>query len=233
MKYISARQAWGDAYHTSGASFMAMAIEDAQEAKDEAAKLARKTAKKKVVECKFPAAYDGESAEPAASFPTDSQVIEAYETRTGKAARNLGRCAHMLAAAKVMHAIGTLAPPLQSLGHFLYSPMAKGLDQNRAHALVLAMTELPKMQARRKEVAYWIALAAMYSFRDMVVGRNEWTPSRVITFVEEWGGCKLHQSNWERDWSAAWEAYLQQIDALDCAALAPVAKVIRKDAIAA
>lgn len=231
MKYISARQAWGDAYHTPGASVMAMAIDDAIEAKKEVAKKTKKEAKKQHV--KFPAAYDGDSAEEAAVFPVDSQIIQAFETRTGKGANNLNRCAHMLAAAKIMHAIGTLSPPLQSLGHFLYSPMAKGLDQNRAHALVLFSTELPKMHASRKEVAYWVVLAAMYSWKDMVIGKEEWWPSKIIQFVGEWGGYRIHQANWDRDWSACWELFMQQINELDAKALVPVARVVHGDRLAA
>ncbi|MCT5586913.1 hypothetical protein LZL78_32955, partial [Pseudomonas aeruginosa] len=97
MRLISARQAWQDAYHIPGASVMAKAIEDAEEA----TRKTRAKRRKKLV-ARFPEGYQGDSAEPEGLFPIDSQIIAAYETRTGRAAGNLNRCQHMLAAGKVM-----------------------------------------------------------------------------------------------------------------------------------
>lgn len=158
----------------------------------------------------LPEGYQGESKEPEGLFPIDSQIIAAYETRTGRAAGNLNRCQHMLAAGKVMHAISTLPAPLQHLGHFLYSPLANRVDQNRAQSFLYFSADLPKMNKPRQEVAYWVALAAMHSWKDMVNGREEWWPGKVIQFLADWPGFVLYAANWERDWAAIWEIFMQE-----------------------
>ncbi|MCS9600143.1 hypothetical protein N1E34_32285 [Pseudomonas aeruginosa] len=221
MRLISARQAWQDAYNIPGASVMAKAIEDAEEA----TRKTRAKRRKKLV-ARFPEGYQGESKEPEGLFPIDSQIIAAYETRTGRAAGNLNRCQHMLAAGKVMHAISTLPAPLQHLGHFLYSPLANGVDQNRAQSFLYFSADLPKMNKPRQEVAYWVALAAMHSWKDMVNGREEWWPGKVIQFLADWPGFVLYAANWERDWAAIWEIFMQELNRLDAQALVPVAQVV-------
>jgi hypothetical protein len=137
-----------------------------------------------------------------------------------------GRCAHMLAAGLVQSAIGTLPKPLQHFGHALYSPVATGQDINVAHALVWLTVDLDGYPAKRKEVAYWMALAAIRSHQAAVNGREAWTPGRVSEFVLSWYGAKLSVSHWARDWAAIWSAIASTVDKLDAKALKPVAAVI-------
>lgn len=143
-----------------------------------------------------------------------------------------GLCAHMLASGLVQKAIASLPRPVQHFGHFLYSPIATGQDLNIAHALVWFTCERPKLSARREEVAYWVALAALQSHRGMVYGRDGWGPGRVCEFVQDWSGYRLDVTNWARDWAQVWEALARTVDQLDAKALAPVAVVVRsqKDA---
>lgn len=137
-----------------------------------------------------------------------------------------GRCAHMLAAGLVQSAIGTLPKPLQHLGHALYSPVANGQDINVAHALVWLTVELDDCTAKRREVAYWMALAAIKSHQAAVNGREAWGPGRVSEFVRDWYGTKVSVANWARDWAAIWSAIASTVDQLDAKALKPVAAVI-------
>ncbi|WP_219096575.1 hypothetical protein [Pseudomonas sp. UMAB-40] len=137
-----------------------------------------------------------------------------------------GRCAHMLAAGLVQSAIGTLPKPLQHFGHALYSPIANGQDINVAHALVWLTVELGECTAKRKEVAYWMALAAIKSHQAAVNGREAWGPARVVEFVHDWYGTKVSVQNWARDWAGIWGAIARTVDSLDAKALKPVAAVI-------
>lgn len=137
-----------------------------------------------------------------------------------------GRCAHMLAAGLVQSAIGTLPKPLQHFGHALYSPVANGQDINVAHALVWLTVDLGECTAKRKEVAYWMALAAIKSHQAAVNGREAWGPGRVAEFVLDWYGTKVSVSHWARDWASIWSAIASTVDTLDAKALRPVAAVI-------
>ncbi|MBW8127506.1 hypothetical protein JBO08_10605 [Pseudomonas sp. LAP_36] len=139
-----------------------------------------------------------------------------------------GRCAHMLAAGLVQSAIGTLPKPLQHFGHALYSPVANGQDINVAHALVWLTVDFGECTAKRKEVAYWMALAAIKSHQAAVNGREAWGPGRVIEFVHDWYGTKVSVSHWARDWATIWSTIASTVDALDAKALKPVAAVILK-----
>lgn len=137
-----------------------------------------------------------------------------------------GRCAHMLAAGLVQSAIATLPKPLQHFGHAMYSPVASGHDINVAHALVWLTVELGECTARRREVAYWMALAAIRSHQAAVSGREPWGPGRVCEFVLDWYGTKVTVSQWSRDWADTWAAIAEAVDRLDAKALKPVAAVI-------
>lgn len=139
-----------------------------------------------------------------------------------------GRCAHMLAAGLVQQAIGTLPKPLQHFGHTLYSPVANGQDLNIAHALVWFTAELPKLSARKEEVGYWMALAAIKSHQAVISDREGWGPARVCEFVLDWYGVKIGVNNWTRDWAGIWAAIMAAVDQLDAKALRPVAKVIAR-----
>lgn len=139
-----------------------------------------------------------------------------------------GRCAHMFAAGLVQSAIGTLPKPLQHFGHAMYSPVSTGQDLNIAHGLVWFTTVLPECSARRREIAYWVALAAIKSHQAFVYGREGWGPGRVCEFVQDWYGVRMDQSNWARDWASIWEAISKAIDLLDKKALKPVADVVAR-----
>lgn len=137
-----------------------------------------------------------------------------------------GRCAHMLASGLVQSAIATLPKPLQHFGHALYSPVATGQDMGIAHGLVWFTAELPECSEKRREIAYWMALAAIKSHQAFVYGREGWGPGRVCEFVLDWYGAKLDVSNWARDWAPIWSAIAKAVDILDAKALQPVAAVI-------
>lgn len=139
-----------------------------------------------------------------------------------------GRCAHMLAAGLVQAAINTLPKPLQHFGHCLYSPFANGQDLNVAHALVWFTAELPACSAKKREVAYTVALAALRSHQAAVMGRDPWGPAKVSEFVREWYGAKIDPANWMRDWHVIWEVLAHAVDKLDAKALRPVAEVIKR-----
>ncbi|MFC0666233.1 hypothetical protein ACFSKY_00055 [Azotobacter chroococcum] len=207
MKLISARQAWGDAYHHSQKSIL-----------EAAAQRAELELKKDRIRAK--------------RIEKGRQVMPANETRWG-VDHSIARCEHMLAAGLVQSAIATLAPPLQHLGHFLYSPIATGIDQNRAHSYLYFSTDLPKMHKSRQETAYWLALAALYSWRGMVSGQEEWWPAKIAGFLSDYGGVKIYVSQWARDWADTWEAFLSKVNELDAKALAPVANVVQKQREAA
>lgn len=137
-----------------------------------------------------------------------------------------GKSAHMLAAGLIQSAIGTLPKPLQHFGHTLYSPLATGQDLNIAHALVWFTVELPECSVRRREIAYWMAMAAVKSHQAAVFGRDTWAPGQVCEFVRDWFGTGPSVHNWARDWSGIWERLAKSVDRLDAKALAPVAQVV-------
>ncbi|MGP5441868.1 hypothetical protein [Pseudomonas helleri] len=139
-----------------------------------------------------------------------------------------GRCAHMLAAGLVQSAIGSLPKPLQHFGHALYSPVATGQDMSIAHALVWLTVDLDGHTAKRREVAYWMALAAIRSHLAVVGGREGWGPGRVCEFVQDWYGTKVSVTNWARDWADIWAAIARTVDQLDAKALKPVGAVITR-----
>ncbi|WNW10112.1 hypothetical protein RRX38_02765 [Pseudomonas sp. DTU_2021_1001937_2_SI_NGA_ILE_001] len=139
-----------------------------------------------------------------------------------------GRCAHMLAAGLVQQAISTLPKPLQHFGHTLYSPVATGQDLNIAHALVWFTAELPVLSAKREEVGYWMALAAIKSHQAVISDREGWGPARVCEFVRDWYGVRISVANWARDWAGIWAAILVAVDQLDAKALRPVAQVVAR-----
>lgn len=228
MRLISARQAWHDAYHVHGAAAFSEAVKEAQRQ----IRHQTKGSSKKVA-LRFPEAYDGAAAEDAADLLVASQVIHACETRSRQRGSSLDRSAHMYTAGKVMHAISTLAPPLQCLGHFLHNSLATAVDQNRAHSYLYFMTDQPAMHRTRKEAAYWIALAAMFSYRGTIRGREEWAPGRVKQMLEELGGIRIDLGHWARDWAELWDLYLQRLDELEALALVPVADLIKRQTDAA
>jgi hypothetical protein len=139
-----------------------------------------------------------------------------------------GRCAHMLAAGLVQQAIGQLPKPLQHFGHSLYSPVANGQDLNIAHALVWFTAELPECTARREEIGYWMALAAIKSHQAVVSDRDPWGPTRVCEFILDWYGAKLDASHWARDWADIWAPIVKAVDKLDAKALKPVAELVAR-----
>lgn len=151
----------------------------------------------------------------------------ANETMPSRQETN-GRCAHMLASGLVQQAIASLPKPLQHFGHALYSPVANGQDLNIAHALVWFTADLKDLPARKAELGYWMALAAVKSHQAMVYGRDGWGPTRVCEFVLDWYGARINPANWARDWADLWEALAKAADQLDAKALKPVAEVIQR-----
>ncbi|MDS9411548.1 hypothetical protein [Pseudomonas aeruginosa] len=139
-----------------------------------------------------------------------------------------GRSAHMLAAGLVQAAIKTLPKPLQHFGHTLYSPLATGQDLNIAHALVWFTVELPTCSAKRREVSYWMALAAVRSHQAAVYGREPWSQGQICEFVRDWFGTAPSVAHWARDWAVIWNSLAATVDSLDAKALRPVAEVVRR-----
>lgn len=152
----------------------------------------------------------------------------ANETRPDRKETN-GRCAHMLAAGLVQAAILTLPKPLQHFGHTLYSPLANGNDLAIAHGLVWLGSGLGDLPERRRERAYWMAMAAINSHKRAVNGRDVLTPSEVCLFIEERLGCRIDPCNWVRDYASTWERLAKHVDRLDAQALKPVADVVARE----
>ena len=48
----------------------------------------------------------------------------------------------------------------------------------------------------------------------------------MIQFLADWPGFVLYAANWERDWAAIWEIFMQELNRLDAQALVPVAQVV-------
>lgn len=137
-----------------------------------------------------------------------------------------GRCAHMLAAGLVQKAIDTLPKPVQHFGHALYSPIAGAQDLVIAHALVWFKADIDLTPSRRRETAYWMALAAIRSHKSAVSGGEVWGPARIAEFVHDCYGVSISLSHWARDWAATWEILAKACDTLDAQALKPVAAVV-------
>lgn len=214
MKLISARQAWRDAMHESRDSVMAVAAEIARLQKRE------DNTEKVVIMLE-----DENGKEVARSYTArrgNDQSIR--ETRGGQRLTN-ARCAHMLAAGLIQHAISTLPLQLQRLGHFFYSPLADGADLAAAHSLVWFSSDWGIPQVRQ-ERAYWLALAALNSHKRLVHGKEAIGPVEACMLVQDRLGVRMHPDNWSRDWAALWERIATQIDRFDAKALAPVAAVV-------
>lgn len=152
----------------------------------------------------------------------------ANETHPERKGTN-GRCTHMLAAGMVQAAINSLPKPLRHFGHVLYSPMANGNDVAIAHGLVWIGSGLDSLPERKRERAYWIALAALNSHKRAVSGRDTMTPGEVCLFVEERLGARVDPCNWVRDWVGIWGSLAKHVDKLDAQALRPVAEVVARE----
>lgn len=216
MRLISARQAWKDAMHESRDSVMAVSAE--------IARLQKREDKKSKVVIMLEDENGKEVARTYVAREKGDQNIR--ETRRGLRLTD-ARCAHMLAAGLVQHAISTLPRPLQHLGHFFYSPLATGEDLATAHSMVWFSADWGVTPARQ-ERAYWLAMAALNSHKRMVHGQDPVGPVEACMFVQDRLGVRMHPDNWSRDWSELWERIAAQIDRLDAKALAPVAAVVEK-----
>ena len=217
MRMIGARQAWHDAMHENRDSVMAVAAEVAKLQKREQAK-----------DGKVIIMLQNEmGVEVAKSYPAAGKGdAVSRSTRTGRRLSE-ARCAHMLAAGLVQHAISSLPRPLQNLGHFFYSPLATGHDLAVAHSLVLSSADYGIPQGRADK-GYWLVMAALQSHKGAMTRGSTFGPSEVCFFIEERLGCKMNRDNWSRDWAQIWEKVCRQIDRLDAKALAPVAAVVER-----
>lgn len=214
MKFISARQAWHDALHESRTSVMAVAAEQAR--------LGKKSGggdEKVIVFLE-----NEHGREVAKSYSVRREGVQ--ESRPGNRLTE-SRCAHMLVAGMIMQAIDTLPKSVRHLGHFLYSPLATGMDLSIAHGLVWLSSGLGSLPERKRERAYWMAMAALQSHKRAVQGREGFGPGEVCIFVEERTGVRMDPHNWVRDWSAIWEQLAKKVDGFDSYALSPVAAVVR------
>ena len=213
MRLISARQAWHDAMHENRDSVMAVAAEQA--------KIGKKTGDG---DGKVVVMLENEyGKEVAKAYPARTKGVQ--ETRSGRRLTE-ARCAHMLAAGLVMHAIDSLPKTLQHFGNFMYSPIANGNDLSIAHGVVWLGSGLDSLSEKKRERAYWMALAALQSHKRMVAGRSGLSPVEVCMFVEDRLGIRMHPDNWARDWAGVWEALAKHVDRLDARALAPVSEVV-------
>ncbi|SFQ82560.1 hypothetical protein SAMN03159489_05982 [Pseudomonas sp. NFPP07] len=213
MRLINARQAWHDALHESRSSVMAVAAEQARLGKKSGA------GEERVVVM----LENEHGQETAKSYAVRSAGV--HETRPGRRLTE-SRCAHMLIAGLIMRAIDTLPKSIRHLGHFLYSPMATGNDLSIAHGLAWLGSGLDTLPERKRERAYWMALAALQSHKRMVQGRPEMGPGEVCMFVEDRTGTSMDPHNWVRDWAGIWSTLASHIDKLDAKALRPVAVVV-------
>ncbi|NSX21849.1 hypothetical protein HTV13_18730 [Pseudomonas putida] len=213
MKLISARQAWHDAMHEDRPSALAVAAE--------AAALGKKggPGEKKVMVM----LENQDGKEVAKVYEIRTEAV--HETRSGRRLTD-ARCAHMLAAGLILVAIDTLSKSLRTFGNFMYSPIANANDLSIAHGLAWLGSGLDDLSGRKKERAYWMAMAALQSHKQMVHDREGWGPGAVCIFVEERTGVKMDPSHWARDWAEIWERLGAHIDKLDRQALRPVAQVV-------
>ena len=212
---IGARQAWHDAMHENRDSVMAVAAE--------VAKLQKRDESKggKVIIM----LQNEMGVEVAKSYQATTKGDGiSRSTRTGRRLSE-SRCAHMLAAGLVQHAISSLPKPLQHLGHFFYSPLANGHDLAVAHSLIMCSVDYGIPQGRTDK-GYWLIMAALQSHKSAMSRGSPLGPSEVCFFIEERLGCKMSRDNWSRDWAVIWEKVCRQVDKLDAKALAPVAVML-------
>ncbi|MBA1192835.1 hypothetical protein G7007_08175 [Pseudomonas entomophila] len=216
MKIISARQVWHDALHEHRPSALAVAAE--------AAALGKKSGGGNVKIMVMLENHDGQ--EVAKVYEVRKEGV--METRSGRRLTD-SRCAHMLAAGLVLCAIDSLPKSLRHLGNFLYSPTANGIDLTVAHGLAWIGSGLDaSLPERKKQRAYWMAMAALQSHKQLVAGAEGMAPGAACVFVEERTGEKMGPQNWARDWSDVWEVLCKHIDKLDKQALKPVAAVVER-----
>ncbi|BBR53506.1 MULTISPECIES: hypothetical protein [Pseudomonas] len=215
MKVISARQVWHDALHENRASALAVAAEQAA--------LGKKGGSGDVKIMVMLENHDGQ--EVCKVYEVRKEGVQ--ETRPGRRLTN-DRCAHMLTAGLVLQAIDSLPKSLRHLGHFLYSPVASGNDLSISHGLVWLGSGLEALTDRKKQRAYWMAMAALQSHKILVHGGEAMGPGAVCMFVEDRTGEKMNPQNWARDWQEVWDALCSQVDKLDKQALKPVARVVER-----
>ncbi|AIN57961.1 hypothetical protein [Pseudomonas soli] len=215
MKVICARQAWHDALHEDRPSALAVAAE--------AAVIGRKfgSGDKKVMVM----LENHEGKEVAKVYEVRTDGVQ--ETRSGRRLTE-ARCIHMMTAGIVLMAIDSLPKMLRHFGHFLYSPIVNGNDLSIAHGLVWLGSGLDTMTERRKQRAYWMAMAALKSHKMLVAGNEAMGPGAVCMFVEDRTGEKMNPQNWARDWQEVWDRLCAQIDKLDRQALKPISAAIER-----
>lgn len=215
MKVICARQAWHDALHEDRPSALAVAAE--------AAVIGRKFGSGENKIMVMLETHDGKEVAKVYKVRTE----DVQETRSGRRLTET-KCIHMLTAGLILLAIDSLPKSLRHFGSFLYSPIANGNDLSIAHGLVWLGSGLDSLTDRKKQRAYWMAMAALQSHKLLVAGREGMGPGSVCLFVEERTGEKMNPQNWARDWQEIWERLGIQIDKLDRQALKPVSTAIER-----
>ncbi|RYZ22749.1 hypothetical protein PS631_00233 [Pseudomonas fluorescens] len=215
MKVICARQAWHDAIHEDRPSALAVAAE--------AAVIGRKFGSGENKIMVMLENHEGKEVAKVYKVRTD----DVQETRSGKRLTE-ARCIHMLTAGLILLAIDKLPKSIRHFGSFLYSPIATGNDLSIAHGLVWLGSGLDSLTDRKKQRAYWMAMAALQSHKLLVAGREAMGPGAVCLFVEERTGEKMNPQNWARDWQEIWDRLGAQIDKLDRQALKPVTVAIER-----
>ena len=215
MKVICARQAWHDALHEDRPSALAVAAE--------AAVIGRKFGSGENKIMVMLENHDGKEVAKVYKVRTE----DVQETRSGRRLTE-SKCIHMLTAGLILLAIDSLPKSLRHFGSFLYSPIANGNDLSIAHGLVWLGSGLDSLTDRKKQRAYWMAMAALQSHKLLVAGREGLGPGAVCLFVEERTGEKMNPQNWARDWQEIWERLGSQIDKLDRQALKPISAAVER-----
>ncbi|WP_238066236.1 hypothetical protein [Pseudomonas shirazica] len=215
MKVICARQAWHDALHEDRPSALAVAAE--------AAVIGRKFGSGENKIMVMLENHDGKEVAKVYKVRTE----DVQETRSGRRLTET-KCIHMLTAGLILLAIDSLPKSLRHFGSFLYSPIANGNDLSIAHGLVWLGSGLDSLTDRKKQRAYWMAMAALQSHKLLVAGREGMGPGAVCLFVEERTGEKMNPQNWARDWQEIWERLGSQIDKLDRQALKPISAAVER-----
>lgn len=215
MKVICARQAWHDALHEDRPSALAVAAE--------AAVIGRKFGSGENKIMVMLETHEGKEVAKVYKVRTE----DVQETRSGRRLTET-KCIHMLTAGLILLAIDSLPKSIRHFGSFLYSPIANGNDLSIAHGLVWLGSGLDCLTDRKKQRAYWMAMAALQSHKLLVAGREGMGPGAVCLFVEERTGEKMNPQNWARDWQEIWERLAAQIDKLDRQALKPVSAAIER-----
>ena len=215
MKVICARQAWHDALHEDRPSALAVAAE--------AAVIGRKFGSGENKIMVMLENHDGKEVAKVYKVRTE----DVQETRSGRRLTET-KCIHMLTAGLILLAIDSLPKSLRHFGSFLYSPIANGNDLGIAHGLVWLGSGLDSLTDRKKQRAYWMAMAALQSHKLLVAGREGMGPGAVCLFVEERTGEKMNPQNWARDWQEIWERLGSQIDKLDRQALKPISAAVER-----